>query len=361
MTRSRRCAAFFCIAISVALSSWPEKHLRAAEINPALAKLVAAAQAEGELNVIWGPALGAGTGAKAIQDGVNKTYGTSIKVNYTPGPSMPQMATRTIQEVQAGRKASSDLYVGVEVALTQMMAANVLTAVPWAEYFPYVTPAMAGDGRALLVATLFNGILYNAHAIPKANVPHKMADIFRPEWKGKIASTPYAVGFDRLALLMGFDTIKAVVQRTADWSGGLMRCGENERIASGEFIMLFLNCGDRIDDNMAADNGGPLASGEIEDALATSLHYFGIPKTSAHPNAAILFAGFVASKAGQEIIDKYGHESSHLVAGTPAYAKAQSFETRGLHLIALGPEELLAHERELDQYKTAFQKILLKN
>ena len=111
---------------------------------------------------------------------------------------------------------------------------------------------------------------------------------------------------------------------------------------------------------MLPENGGPLGAGEIDDALATSLHYFGIPKTSAHPNAAVLFAGFVASKAGQAIIDKYGHKSSHLVPGTPAYKKAQSYEQRGLHLIALGPQDLLAHERELDQYKTAFQKFLLK-
>jgi ABC-type Fe3+ transport system substrate-binding protein len=352
-------------AIACALStmlSWSLSgaDARADEPSPALAKVVVAAQAEGQLNVIWGPALGAGDGAEAIQDAVNKTYGVSIKLNYTPGPSMPQMATRTIQEVKAGQTASSDLYIGVEVALTQMMAADVLNTVPWEEHFTYVTSAMAGDGRALLVATLFNGILYNAHAIPRNEVPHKIADIFRPEWKGKIASTPYAVGFDRLALLNGFDNVKAIVEKTAEWSGGLVRCGENERIASGEFIMLFLNCGDRIDDSMLPENGGPLGSGEIDDALATSLHYFGIPKTSAHPSAAILFAGFVASQAGQAIIDKYAHETSHLIPGTSAYKKAQSFVRRGLHLIALGPQDLLAHEKELDQYKTAFQKILLK-
>ena len=39
----------------------------------------------------------------------------------------------------------------------------------------------------------------------KIVVPKKMADIFKPKWKGKIASTPYAAVFDRLALIKGID------------------------------------------------------------------------------------------------------------------------------------------------------------
>ena len=129
------------LAITCALStliSWTisAADAQADELSPALAKVVAAAQSEGQLDVIWGPALGAGDGARAIQDAVNKAYGVSIKLNYTPGPSMPQMATRTIQEVKAGQIASSDLYIGVEVALTQMMAADVLKTVSWRNTFP---------------------------------------------------------------------------------------------------------------------------------------------------------------------------------------------------------------------------------
>jgi iron(III) transport system substrate-binding protein len=271
------------------------------------------------------------------------------------------MATRTLAEVQAGRVPTSDVYLGIEVTFVEMLKQHILMPVRWSDYYPAITQEMApSEGRTLLVATLFNGILYNADVIHPADAPQKVADVFNPKWKGKIASTTSAVGFDRLALAYGFDKIKPMVQKTAEWTGGLMRCGDNDRISTGEFVMLFLNCGGRIPDNMMAENGGPLGSAELDDALATSLTYFGIPKNSAHPNLAILFAGFLTTKEGQNIMVKYASESSHLVPGTPAYDKAQGFEKQGFKLLAYGPEDILSRSDDLNAYKDAFEKILLK-
>jgi len=360
---ARRIGIGMLAAIGVALVTCavrPAAFAADVKMSPALTKLVKAAQEEGQLNVLWGSALGGAEGVRALQAAINRTYGINVKVNYTPGPSMPQMASRTIQEVKAGRTASSDIFIGVEVTIPAMVKADVLVQVPWSDYFPDITPKMtAVGGRALQIVTLFNGVLYNAQMIPADKVPKTMADIFRPEWKGKIASTPYAVGFDRIALVNGFDKVKPIVQKTAQWAGGLIRCGENERIATGEFLMLFLDCG-RVEENFLVKNGGPLGHATLDDALATSLWYFAIPKTSAHPNLSILFSGFVDSKEGQAIIDKYGHDTSHLIPGTPAYEHAQSLEKRGLHLLALGPDELMPREAELGKIKSEFQTILRK-
>jgi ABC-type Fe3+ transport system substrate-binding protein len=346
---------------TIALCIVPQMASSQTTRTPALEKLIEAAQAEKTLNVVWGPALGASAGAKAFETAINKTYGISIRVNYTPGPSMPQMATRTLDEVRAGRVPSSDLFLGIEVSFVAMLKRDMLTPVRWADYFPEITAAEApSGGRTLLVTTLFNGVLYNATLVKPEDVPRKIDDVFKPKWKGKIASTPYAVGFDRLALAYGFDTVKPIVTKTAEWDGGLMRCGENDRIASGEFLMLFLNCGSRIPDSMQVANGGPLGSTELDDALATSLTYFGIPKGVAHPNLAILFAGFVATKQGQDILENVAHETSHLVPGTPAFEKAQAFLKRGDKLLAYGPEDILPRAADLDEYKDTFTKMLLK-
>jgi ABC-type Fe3+ transport system substrate-binding protein len=351
------------LAAAMAIAVLSLSHMALAETahTPELDKLIAAAQAEKRLDVVWGPALAAHVGAKAIEAAINKAYGTSIEVNYTPGPSMPQMATRTIEEVKAGRVPTSDIFLGIEVSFVEMLRQDILMPVRWQDYFPAITPAeMPSEGRTLVITTLFNGILYNANLIKPADVPHQIADVFKPKFKGKIASTPYAVGFDRLALANGFDNVKAIVEKTAEWSGGLMRCGENDRISTGEFLMLFLNCGSRIPDNLKAENGGPLGSAELDDALATSMTYFGIPKNSAHPNLAKLFAGFIATKEGQDVIIKVASESSHLVPGTPAYEKAQGYLKKGDKLLAFGPEDILPRAKELDEYKNTFTKMLLK-
>lgn len=328
--------------------------------SPELEKLIKAAQQEGELNVLWGSALGGAKGVQAMEAAMNRAYGIDVKLKYTPGPSMPRMASRTIQEVKAGKTASSDIYLGIEVAIPGMVKADVLEAVDWASYFPYVTPDMVvSGGRAILMTTLFNGVLYNTRIVPADKVPQTMDDIFKPAWKGKIASTPYAVVFDRLAIARGYDAMKPIVQKTAEWAGGLIRCGEYERIATGEFAMLFFDCG-RVDEKFLVKNGGPLAHNTLDDALATTLWYFAIPKTSAHPNLAKLFSGFVVSEEGQKISDKYGNATSHLVKGTDAYERVKSAEARGVKLLSLTPDDLMPRSAELIKYKKEFQKILRK-
>ena len=329
--------------------------------TPALDRLIKAAQAEGTLNVIWGPSLGSAGGAKALQDGINSTYGINIKVNYTPGPSMPRMAGRTIQEAKAGRKASSDVFLGVEVNLPNMLKAKVLRSVPWSDYFPSIKSNMyIKNGYALHIVTLFNGVHYNTQLIKPHEVPKKFADLFKPKWKGKIASTPYAVAFDRLSIVQGMEVIRPVVQKLAQWSGGLIRCGEYERLASGEFIMLVLDCG-RTDDTLMTSNGGPLDQVLLEDALGTTLWYFAVPINSEHPNLATLFSGFVATPAGQKIIQSHGGgTSSHFVPGTRAYKRAKALEAQGLKIPFLTPDDIMPRAQELLANKKEFQQTLRK-
>ncbi len=336
--------------------------VQAAEVErtASLEKLLKAAQAEGPLNVIWGNSLGRAKGAKAFQDGINKAYGINIKINYTPGPSMPRMASRLIQEFKAGRKASTDLYIGVEVSVPGMIKAGALRSVPWSDHFPYITPAMqVKNGYGVQILTLFNGIHYNTEFIKPHEVPKKMADVFKPKWKGKIASTPYAAVFDRLALIKGIDVMRPIVKKTAEWAGGLIRCSDYERLASGEFLILFLDCG-RTDERLLRVNGGPLEQKVLDDALTTTLWYLSVPTHSKRPNLAALYAGFVMSRAGQDILAKLGNSTSHLISGTRAYKEAKAFEARGLKIQMLTPDDLLPVQKQLITYKREFQKTLRK-
>ena len=83
---------------------------------------------------------------------------------------MPRMASRLIQEFKAGRKASTDLYIGIEVSVPGMIKAGALRSVPWSDLFPYITPAMqVKNGYAVHILTLFNGIHYNTQLIKPAD------------------------------------------------------------------------------------------------------------------------------------------------------------------------------------------------
>ena len=70
-----------------------------------LAQLIDAAKKEGALNLSWGTGtMGGIEGARAMERGFNKTYGLNFQFKYTPGPAMPQFASRIIQEARAGSR-----------------------------------------------------------------------------------------------------------------------------------------------------------------------------------------------------------------------------------------------------------------
>ena len=67
--------------------------------------------------------------------------------------------------------------------------------------------------------------------------------------------------------------------------GGLMRCGEMDKITSGEFLMLVLACGDQ-EVNVAQRQGIPLGYAIMDEATISHTRYSAVPVNSSSPNAA---------------------------------------------------------------------------
>src|SRR5439155_7892665 len=92
--------------------------------SPEVQRLLAAAQAAGEteLNLYWSQnTLGGEDGSRKYAAAFERLYGISVPITYTPGPSMPDVAARIGQEIAAGRKPSTDVYVGAEQQLASML------------------------------------------------------------------------------------------------------------------------------------------------------------------------------------------------------------------------------------------------
>src|SRR6266849_2987972 len=104
-----------------------------------LAAMVDAARKEGQLTLIWGEGtMGGNEGVRRLAEGFNKHYGLNLSVQFTPGPSMPQMVARVAQEVQAGRPASTDLVVSYASSLIVAIQAGALETVDWASWAPNI-------------------------------------------------------------------------------------------------------------------------------------------------------------------------------------------------------------------------------
>ncbi|HEX9263305.1 MAG TPA: ABC transporter substrate-binding protein [Candidatus Binatia bacterium] len=320
-----------------------------------LAQLVDGAKKEGQIVLSWGTGtMGGVEGAQAMEKAFNKTYGLSLPFKFSPGPAMPQLASRIIQEGKAGQPASSDLFIGSENHVARMN----LKKLDWPKIFPHITRSMVDwEGRVLIVVSRTPGFTYNTNMISANEVPQKIEDLLNPKWKGKIASTPYAASFDRLALFWGEEKATAFLQKFTKQVAGLIRCGEEERVANGEFAMLAFNC-DLADANDMRDKGAPVNGRIFKDAGILSYWYLAVPSNSTHPNAASLLSAFLLTKEGQDILWKTEKTSSHLVEGTYMYKLVKDQERQGVKFYANPVSDVVKNHENQSRVRQKFQDIL---
>jgi ABC-type Fe3+ transport system substrate-binding protein len=279
---------------------------------PALARLIEGAKSESGLKGQWSAAsFGGNNGWNELVAGMNRKYGTNVQAQFTPGRNMQAMMELIGQEQAAGQPASTDIYMGNVPAILDATKSGVLQPLEWASFLERMPPAEPGfepvapGGIAISFASTVMGIIYNTNAVRGDDVPRKLDDLLLPKWKDRLATTPYAAGFRELALpqMLGRDYVVDYVRKLSTQAAGLIRCGENERISSGEFVIFAISCGT----NDVADlqrRGAPIAYTVPQEGAVMQLYYAGVPKNSSSPNAAALFIAFLTSPEGQEILHK---------------------------------------------------------
>lgn len=290
----------------------------AAEMTPALKELIAAAAKEGRVNISWGSnSLGGPVGAKRFEEGMQKAYGVDIKVSWSPGPSMPNMGNQIAMRQANGLPSPTDVYLGFSRNYGTLLKHKLFLSAPWKSYAPdRLTDAVVEQNNTLVkVVSATLGFSYNAKLAPFP--PTKITDFLRPEWKGKIATTPYGAGFDQLAGkdVWGAKRTIAFAKKLTNQVGGFLRCSDSERLSSGEFLALIFDCsGDSM--KQAARHGAPLKRVIAADAPIVSYFYLSVPKNSGHPSAAKLYITFALSRAGQKIIWEEAASDLHLLPGS---------------------------------------------
>ena len=275
----------------------------AQQMNPALKELAAAADREGTVTLSWSQSsLGGSQGAARFQAAMNKAFGTNIRINFLPGPDMARIVNQVATEFSAGQKAHVDLLLGAAPQIAPVVKLNFFEPVDWPQYLPgRITPNMVElDGRIVRIVTGLSGVTYNAQLAPMK--PTLLDDFLKPGWKGKIASTPYAAGLDVLLAedVWGKQKTVTYVRALARQIAGLMRCGESERVASGEYLAVVMDCTGQ-DALMWQEKGAPVAQMMPLDAAQQRYYYFAVPTNAQHPNAAKLFTVYLLTPEGQKL------------------------------------------------------------
>jgi ABC-type Fe3+ transport system substrate-binding protein len=335
--------------------------------SPALERVVAAAKKEGTLTIQWSAGrLGGDAGLRNMIEAMNKNYGTNIKLQFTPGPDFPTMLNKLTQEKAAGQRASSDIFIGTANHIAEGTDSGMLKKLEWNGIVERPAPAdanmdrVAPKGGGIAIASRIVGIMYNTNLVKGDDVPDSMEDVFKPKWKGKIASTPYATGLYQFAApdMLGYEYMKKYTQRLANQIGGLFSCNVVERVASGEFAMLVFDCGH--DDALRYKRrGAPVDSTPIKEIARINITYFGIPEHAQHPNTGILFSNFLHTEEGQKLQWKLAGHDLHIYPEAETRIPVQKVvKARGkLAIDTVQREYELGHEF-MNKVRDEFVKIL---
>jgi len=325
------------LAAAAVFASLPLAHAGDIPMTPALQKVIDGAKQEGKLTLSYAAnILGGSEGAQIGAAGIKKEFGVDISITYFPGPSFAPMAAKLVTEMQAGQPASTDLYNGTAVEVTPQFSKGLFLKVPWTELYPSrITAQIAeADGRALRIVTKIPGILYNKNVAPQFAKADKVSDLLKPEYKGKLYTTPYLAGFDVLVGkdVWGYEKTENFVKQYAENIGGLVACAGVDRIASGEIPALALSCSGS--EAHLPRYGAVLAESVLLDIASRRFDYLCVPTNAAHPNAAILFALYASSPEGQMKIlhDGFGTELD-TYPETPSHQQIVGLEKEGAKFI----------------------------
>jgi iron(III) transport system substrate-binding protein len=347
------------IALSAALALLASAPAPAQEINAALKELAAAANREGAVTLSWSGSTFAGVqGAARYQAAMNKYFGTNIRVNFLPGADMARIINTLATEYSAGQKASIDIALGAAPQLVPVLKANYFETVDWKKYLPsrIRDEMVEHDGQLLRIVTGLSGATYNSALAPMK--PATLEDFLKPAWKGQIASTPYAAGFDILLAedVWGKDKTFNYVRALSRQITGLIRCGEAERIATGEYLALVMDCTGQ-DALQWQEKGAPLEQMMPLDAAQQRYYYFAIPKNAQHPNAAKLYSIFTMTEEGQKLAYDTWKTDLHSLPGSRMGKMVGDYEKLGVKFKEVTVAWYNQHP-EIDAGKSELIKIL---
>jgi iron(III) transport system substrate-binding protein len=331
----------------------------AQETGPALKELAAAASREGAVTLSWSQTtLGGSQGAARLQAAMNKMFGTNIRVSFLPGPDMARVINQVATEFAAGQKAHVDIALGAAPQIAPVVKLNFFEPIEWQRYLPgRITAEMTElDGRIIRIVTGLSGVTYNSQLAPMK--PTVLEDFLKPGWKGKIASTPYAAGLDVLLAedVWGREKTISYVRALARQIAGVMRCGEAERVATGEYLALVMDCTGQ-DAIIWQERGAPLAQLMPLDAAEQRYYYFAVPKNAQHPSAAKLFTAFLLTEEGQKLAYDTWKIDLHFLPGSKMGAAVAGYQKLGVRFKEVTVDWWSAHP-EIEASRSELIKIL---
>jgi ABC-type Fe3+ transport system substrate-binding protein len=305
-------AALLVFNLGAAHAAEPAKKAAARPAAPP--ELIAAANKEGKLKLVW-----TGTGNDAwrdkFQEAFNSQYGTRIAITHTPSNNQGRDVSRVVTEVSTGQKPSYDLMLASDAAYNDLARSGLLGSHSWSKLFGVPDRSVMFNGGAFAFAHQLVMPAYNTDLVKGKDVPKSYEDLLDPKWKGKIGVSSATHTWARLSQAWGDEKTTQYVTKLAAQGIRLGSFADlNQALQLGEIAIIT-----GIIDNLMAVNETKKAhvawASDMKPVLALGI-LAGPLKDAENPNAALLFSGFLASERGQALWYEFQKQTSIFVPGS---------------------------------------------
>lgn len=272
----------------------------AAGQSRALKELISKAAKEGE--VVYGSAGETPEMFREFNRRFNKKFGINIKIKGLPLRSS-QAVTRLLQEKKAD-KVSLDVIHPSYTLIQRLRGKGVLAEYDWVKVFGDYLPGLEKasmrvpkfvKNKVLDYQHLVYAPVYNTKLLSKSDVPKKWTDLLKPEWKGKkIIMDPRGNSFYLLFLEYGEEWTLDYASKLVKQDPLLVR-GQPKiamAVARGEAPFGISSVAHAL---RLKREGKPVDFVAMEVAAVVPQVLVPI-KNSPHPNAARLFAAWMATE-----------------------------------------------------------------
>jgi iron(III) transport system substrate-binding protein len=248
-----------------------------------------------------------------IVEAFEKKYGIKVSLWRASGEKVVQ---RALTEARAGRFMPDVLESdGIEM---EILAREKLLTEFYSPLFKDL-PAAAFPPHRQYVADRFNFfvIAYNTNLVKPQDVPNSYKDLLKPYWAGKISIEAGDTDwFGAMVKNMGEKDGMAFFRGLAQ-QGTQVRTGHTlitELVAAGEIPLAAAVYNHAIE--RLSKTGAPVKWKALEPTFGRP-GAVGVTKNAPHPHAALLFADFMLSREGQELIKQRNRVPSSNAVDSP--------------------------------------------
>ena len=279
----------------------------AAQVDPAL---VERARREGSVTVYTSMQL---QDSRPLAEAFEKKYGVKVGLWRASGEKVAQ---RGVTEAR-GNRFEVDVVETDGAQMEILSREKQLTALRAPSIKDIPAGIVPAHGHYVPTRLSLYVLAYNTQRVKPGDVPDTYEQLLDPKWTGRFAVEAADVAwFAAVAKAMGEAKGVAFFRKLATMKPGI-RSGHTlmaELVAAGEIDMAL----DAHVQGVARlkDKGAPIEWKALQPAFGQPSSV-GVAARAPHPNAALLFADFILSREGQEIIKSRNRVPSSTAVDSP--------------------------------------------